>query len=74
MPPQSIHWFDESGFNPHVFAMMGKRDPKTFKRVYVEDPEQKYPMRLFVRGFDYKLFWLIPTNIHLFGIEGARDR
>jgi peptide/nickel transport system permease protein len=71
MPPQQIHWFDDSGFNPHVFAMQGARDPKTFKRVFVEDPEKKYPLRFLVSGFEYKLLWLIPTDIHLFGVEGA---
>jgi peptide/nickel transport system permease protein len=71
MPPQQIHWFDDSGFNPHVFAMKGARDPKTFKRVFVEDPEKKHPLRFFVSGFEYKLLWLIPTDVHLFGTEGA---
>lgn len=72
MPPMAIRWFDESGFNPHVYAMKGARDPKTFKRVFVEDPETKYKVRLFAPGFEYKLFWLIPTNIHLLGLEGVR--
>jgi peptide/nickel transport system permease protein len=71
MPPMTIYWFDETGFNPHVLGMKGARDPKTFKRVFVEDPERKYELRLFVEGFSYKLFWLIPTNIHLLGLEGA---
>jgi peptide/nickel transport system permease protein len=71
MPPMAIHWFDGNGFNPHVFKLIGKRDLVTFKRVYVEDPAEKYPLRLFVRGFEYKLLWLFPTNIHLFGLEGA---
>ena len=72
MPPMPIHWFDDSGFNPHVFGTTGKRDSKTFKRVYVEDPSKKYEIQFFARGFEYKLFWIIPSNIHLFGIEGAR--
>ena len=71
MPPMAIYWFDETGFNPHVLGMKGARDPKTFKRVFVEDPEKKYELRLFAPGFRYKLFWLIPTDIHLFGLEGA---
>jgi peptide/nickel transport system permease protein len=72
MPPMAIHWFDETGFNPHVLGVTGKRDQKTFKRVYVEDPNKKYEIRFFARGFDYKLFGFIPSNIHLLGIEGAR--
>ncbi|MGL3104533.1 ABC transporter permease [Bradyrhizobium sp. BR 1432] len=71
MPPVTVHWFDDGQFAPHVFKMVGKRDPKTFRRVYVEDPTQKFPLHLFGRGFEYKLFWLIPTDIHLLGLENA---
>ena len=30
---------------------------------------QKYPVRFFVRGWKYKLFWLFDTDIHLFGVD-----
>ncbi|MCI0446687.1 ABC transporter permease [bacterium] len=30
---------------------------------------QKYPIRFFVRGWKYKLFWLFHTDIHLFGVD-----
>jgi peptide/nickel transport system permease protein len=71
MPPMTIYWFDETGFNPHVLGMKGARDKKTFKRVFVEDPERKYELKLFAEGFNYKFLWLIPTNIHLLGLEGV---
>lgn len=69
--PQAIHLFDDDGsFFPHVQALVGKRDPTTFKRVYVIDPEQKVPVRFFAQGFEYKIAGLIPWDRHLFGIEG----
>src|SRR6476646_456024 len=39
--PQPIVWFDPDTGNyfPHVPGLVGKRDPATFKRVYVIDPE-----------------------------------
>ena len=43
----------------------------TFKRVYTPDPKKKIPIRFFVRGFEYRLFGLIPTSLHLIGVEGA---
>ena len=67
MPPQKIHWLDGGRFRPHVFAVEGTRDPRTFKRVYTEDRSRKYPLRLFARGFPYKLLWLFPTDLHLLG-------
>ncbi len=72
MVPQPIHWIDNGKFSPHVYALKGSRDPKTFKRVYVPDPDKKIPVRFFAKGFEYKWLGLIPSNIHLIGVEGAQ--
>ncbi|MHB0868413.1 MAG: ABC transporter permease [Chloroflexota bacterium] len=72
LPPQPIHWFDEGRFSPHVYALTGKRDPITFKRVYAPDPTQKNPIRFFATGFEYKALGLFTTNLHLIGVEGAK--
>ncbi|GIK42013.1 MAG: peptide ABC transporter permease [Chloroflexota bacterium] len=71
MIPQPIYWFDNGAFSPHVFGMTGKRDLKTFKRVYAPDPNLKYPVRFFGPGFEYKWLGFIPTNLHLISVEGA---
>jgi peptide/nickel transport system permease protein len=71
LPPQRIHWFDNGRFAPHVYGLSGRRDPVTFKRVYTPDPENKIPVRFFTRGFEYRLFGLIPAHRHLIGIQGA---
>lgn len=71
LPPQRIHWFDGGRFAPHVYGLTGRRDPITFKRVYTPDPEKKIPVRFFARGFDYRLFSLIPADRHFIGVEGA---
>lgn len=71
MPPQKVYWFDDGKLSPHIYAVKGARDPKTFKRVYVNDPETKIPLRFFVKGFPYKLLGLVPGDIHLLGVEGA---
>ena len=70
--PQPIHFFDEGRFSPHVFALVGKRDRRTFKRVYVPDPEQKIPLRFFAEGYKYKFLGIFPTNRHLIGVKGAK--
>jgi peptide/nickel transport system permease protein len=72
LSPQPIHWFDQGSFNPHTFAVTGKRDPKTFKKVYQPDPTQKVQVQFFAPGYEYKLLGLIPTNRHLLGVEGAK--
>ncbi len=71
LPPQRIHRFDEGRFAPYVYGLTGKRDPMTFKRVYTPDPNKKIPIRFFVRGFEYRLFGLIPMSLHLIGVEGT---
>jgi peptide/nickel transport system permease protein len=71
LAPQRIHWFDGGQFRPHVFGFTGRRDPVTLKRVYTPDPEKKIHVRFLARGFEYRLFGLIPSNRHLVGVEGA---
>lgn len=70
IPPQTIHWFDEDGsFKPHVYALKGRRDMRTFKLVYAPDPSDKRYLAWFVEGYGYELFGLIATKRHLLGID-----
>jgi peptide/nickel transport system permease protein len=68
--PQPVHWFDEGRFAPYVEGLVGARDPQTFKRVYVPDPNVKVPLTFLAIGFPYKLFGLIPMDRHLLGVAG----
>jgi peptide/nickel transport system permease protein len=72
MPPQRLYFFDGWKFKPHVHAIQGKRDPRTFQRVYEVDPTKKIPVHFFARGFAYKFLGLFPTDRHLLGIAGAK--
>jgi peptide/nickel transport system permease protein len=36
---------------------------------YVEDTATTYPIELFRRGDPYTLLWIVPTNVHLFGVD-----
>jgi peptide/nickel transport system permease protein len=74
MAPQPIHWFDNGKFSPHVYGVTGTRDLKTFKRVYVPDPNLKVPVRFFGPGFEYEWLGFIPTNLHLISVEGAEAK
>ncbi|HSB00547.1 MAG TPA: ABC transporter permease [Anaerolineales bacterium] len=72
MVPQPIHWMDNGRFSPYIYGITGRRDPKTFKRVYVTDPDKKIPVHFFAKGFEYKWLGFIPSDIHLIGVEGAK--
>ena len=72
MAPQPIYWFDEGSFRPYVFRQIGRRDPITFKRVYVPDTSEKIYLEFFSRGFNYKFLGFIPMDLHLLGVKNAK--
>jgi peptide/nickel transport system permease protein len=75
IPPQPIHWFDADGnFHPQVFALKGKRDPRTFKLAYLPDPGEPRDLVAFGRGYTYNLFGLFPTDVHLLGVSNGRPQ
>ena len=70
--PQEIHWFDGDSFRPWVPGLKGARDPMTFKRVYVPDPEKKLFLTFFAKGEPYRFLGLIPMDLRLIGIQDGR--
>jgi peptide/nickel transport system permease protein len=70
IPPQPILLFEDGHWNPSVAKLVGTRDPVSFKRVYVADPEQRVPVRMFMPGYEYKLWGFIPMDLHVIGVEG----
>jgi peptide/nickel transport system permease protein len=72
-PPQALHFFDETGafhLRPFVHSLIGKRDPKTTRFVYREDRRIRDPVRFFVPGHKYSLFFgLIKSDIHFIGVD-----
>ena len=71
IPPQAIHIGDDGAPFFSVSGLKGVRDPKTFKLAYTPDPARKLQVVLFAHGYPYALFGLIPTDIHLLGLQGA---
>jgi len=71
VPPQSIHFFDESGKfqRPFVYNWSRELDPATWQYTYEADTSKIYPIRFFVRGDEYRLMGMFPTNLHLFGVD-----
>ncbi len=72
IPPQQVHFVDDQGnfhLTPFVYNFTYSLDPATFQVYWVEDKTKLYEIHFFVQGSDYKLLGLIPSNIHLFGVE-----
>lgn len=68
-PPQPVYFVDDGKIYPHVLGLKLTTDPETLRRTYTPDPTNKVPIKLFVKGEPYRLLGLLPTNVHLFGID-----
>lgn len=69
-PPQPLHFVDGEGRGhllPFVYSVTESLDMETFKYTFTEERDVMHPVRLFVRGYEYELFGLFETNVHLFG-------
>lgn len=72
IPPQRIRFIDHEGkfhLRPFVYNYAYTLDPKTFKVLWMEDTSKAYFLRFFVKGPEYKILGLIPSNLHLYGVE-----
>lgn len=72
VPPTQIHFVDAEGnfsLQPFVYGLKMEEDPETWAKVYVEDTSVKHPLKLFVKGDEYKLLGFIPADRHFIGTE-----
>jgi len=69
-PPQQLRFIDEDGkfhFRPFIYDRQEKFNLDTYEKEITIDKSKKYYLHFFVRGDEYKLFSLFPSNLHLFG-------
>jgi peptide/nickel transport system permease protein len=52
-----------------VYGVESVLDQEKFEWTFTTDYDTSYPVQFFHRGYPYQLFGLIPTNIHLFGVD-----
>ena len=74
-PPQRLHWRTAEGgirLWPHVYPLVGARDPETLRMVYREDTTRSMPLRLFTKGERYRLWSSVPADRHLFGVAQGK--
>ncbi len=70
VPPQRVHVFDGwRPARPYVYGLHGERHPETRAMDWVADKSERFTIRFFVTGLEYKLFALFPANRHLMGVE-----
>jgi peptide/nickel transport system permease protein len=75
--PQQIHLFSESGGSvhfdgPYVEGLKQQVDLKTLFRSFAPDPTKTYRIHFFMHGPPYRLWGIIPTDLHLYGTDGGQ--
>jgi peptide/nickel transport system permease protein len=68
-PPVGVHFVDARGrfhLRPFIYAY---RVVDVSLPAYAMDTSRTFPIRFFVTGAPYRLFWLIPANVHLLGVD-----
>ena len=71
-PPESIGIIADGHLVwPYFTPEKLTRDPDTLAAIYVPDTAERVPIAFFGRGYAYKLFGLIPTDIHLVASSSA---
>jgi peptide/nickel transport system permease protein len=74
IPVQSIHLFADGKWAPWVPAIVGKRNPTTLRMEWTTDTKKKVPIHFLGAGPKWKVFGLIPTNVHLIASADPNQR
>jgi peptide/nickel transport system permease protein len=56
-----------------IYGLKQELNQELFKYEYKIDTNTIYPIKFFVKGYPYRLFGLIPTDVHLFGIDAPKS-
>lgn len=69
-PPNLPRFVDVEGnfhLRPFIYKMIQKIDRQTLEISFAPDTSKRYPIKFFVQGDPYKMWGLIPSDIHFFG-------
>ena len=70
-PPNNIYIIDKNNklTFPYTYNYIKTFNEDTLEIQYKQDRSKKFKIKLFAHGFEYKLFGLIKTDIHLIGVD-----
>lgn len=70
-PPQLPRFRDDKVFSlrPFYYVIEKGRDPETLAAVYKFNTDRRKYVKIFAKGYEYKLFGLVETDIHLLGSQ-----
>ena len=70
--PQVLHFVDAEGkfhLRPFTYELTAAMDPQTFLLTVKEDTSKPWPVYFFVKGDPYKMWGVIESDRHLFGVQ-----
>ena len=75
-PPSKIYIITPEGklSMPYTYNYKRVFNPETFATDYKTDRSQRYYLKLFAKGFEYKFLGIIKTDRHLFGLDKPEGR
>ena len=75
-PPSKIYVITPEGklSKPYTYNYKRSFNPETFANDYKTDRSQRYYLKFFVKGFEYKFLGLIKTDRHLIGLDNPSGR
>ena len=70
-PPSKIYTITTEGklSRPYTYKYIREYEPNLMQTIFKQDRTKKYYLKLFPKAEEYKLFGLIPSSRHLFGVE-----
>ena len=75
-PPTKLHFFDDEGtfhLRPFTYKLLLGINMTTLEPTWTEDTTVRYPLRLFVRSWEWKALGLFTTDLHLFDVDEGGD-
>ena len=75
-PPSKIYVITPEGklSKPYTYNYKRSFNPETFANDYKTDRSQRYYLKFFAKGFEYKFLGLIKTDRHLIGLDNPSGR
>ncbi|QLF68458.1 ABC transporter permease [Peteryoungia desertarenae] len=74
-PPTVVRIMHEGQLQrPFIYGTKRTRDPETARVIYEEDRTKILPIQFFVKGENYDLLGVVPTSMHLFGVDDRRQK
>jgi peptide/nickel transport system permease protein len=74
VPPRAVRFWGPDGpsLRPFVYGLKVHVDDESYRTTWTEDSAVQQPIHFFVHGYSYKMWGLVQSDIHLFGLKDGQ--